>query len=93
MLQPMMQGLQTYFKDSFAFKAKLDTFVIPPRGRLFTCDADGMYPNIETDIAMASIATFLKDKATHTANEMIVRTIVRIFPYYHVVCTSLVCMF
>ena len=64
MLQPMMQGLQTYFKDSFAFKAKLDTFVVPPRGRLFTCDAEGMYPNIETDIAMTSIAAFLRDEAT-----------------------------
>ena len=48
MLQPMMQGLQTYFKDSFAFKAKLDNFVIPPRGQLFTCDAEEMYPDIET---------------------------------------------
>ena len=28
-----------------------------------------------------------------TANEMIVRMVVRIFPYYHAVCTSLVCMF
>ena len=47
----MMQGLQTYFKDSFAFKAKLDTFVVPPRGPLFTYDAEEMYPNIDTSIA------------------------------------------
>ncbi len=64
MLQPMMQGLQTYFKDSFAFKEILETFVVPLRGRLFTCDAEGMYPNIDTNIAMALLITYLESEET-----------------------------
>ena len=64
-LQPMMQGLQTYFKDSFEFKEILDNFVVPPRCRLFTCDAEGMYPpNIDTDTAMQLITEYLEDEET-----------------------------
>ena len=63
-LQPIMRGLKTYFKDSFELKKKLDTFVVPPGGLLFTCDAVGMYPNIDTNIAMARISAYLRDEAT-----------------------------
>jgi len=72
MLQPIAKTMPAYFKDSFALKDVLDNFVVPPRARIFSCDAQSMYPNIDTNTALADIAAFLRDDETQ-----------RRFPHYH----------
>lgn len=66
-LQPIAQGMSTYFKDSYTLKENvLDTFILHPGDRIFTSDAVGMYQNINTDAAMLLISDYLHDKNTQT---------------------------
>ena len=66
-LQPIAQGMATYFKDSYTFKeTMLDTFDLRPGDRIFTSDAVGMYQNIDTDTAMLTISQHLRDINTKT---------------------------
>ena len=60
MLQPIMQKMPTYFKDSFAFKELVSDLVVPIGGRLFTADAVQMYSYIDTDAALAVICPYLR---------------------------------
>lgn len=80
MLQPFSRDMPTYFKDSFALKKILDETVVPARARLFSCDAEAMYNNIDTDDALATIAAYLRDSETerrfdHYSPECLIRAI------------------
>ncbi|KAL7524256.1 hypothetical protein ACHAWF_000881 [Thalassiosira exigua] len=64
MLQPFAKAIQTYIRDSFELKAILARTRVPAGARLFTCDAKSMYTNIDTNIALARIAAFLRRELT-----------------------------
>ena len=72
MLQPIAQGMQTYLKDSFKLKKILDNTIIAPGARLFTCDAESMYTNIDTENALHIIAKLLHNPETQKK-----------YPHYH----------
>lgn len=69
--------MQTWFKDSFALKNKLDTLVVPHRALLFSCDATSMYTNIDTDAAFAVIAAFLRQEDTQRKFEYNAEALIR----------------
>jgi hypothetical protein len=59
-LQPLMKLLPSFIASSWELKNSLTALPPLPRSaRLFTCDAVGMYTNIDTDHALTVIATFL----------------------------------
>ena len=60
-LLPIAQRQQSYFENSFAMKEILDDMIIPPNGRLFSCDAVSMYTNIPTEPALNVIGNYLFD--------------------------------
>ena len=64
MLQPFAQDLPSFFKDSFELKKTLNTINVPPGARLFTCDAESMYTNIDTEAALTVISAFMIDPET-----------------------------
>ena len=72
MLQPFAKSMETYFKDSFELKSIIDQFIVPLGGRLFVIDAESMYTNIDTDVALLAIAEYLRDDETN-----------RQFSHYH----------
>ena len=63
MLQPIVQTMPTFFKDSYAFKDLVDGITVPIGGRLATADAVSMYTNINTNAALARICPYLEDNA------------------------------
>ncbi len=58
-LQPVVTSQPTYFKDSFALRRKLNTLVIPANASIFTYDAVSTYTNINIDVCLKCISTFL----------------------------------
>jgi hypothetical protein len=60
-LKPIVKQLPSYIASSFELKQRLQRLrFTPSRVSMFTCDAVSMYTNIETDHALAQIATFLR---------------------------------
>ncbi|KAL7539220.1 hypothetical protein ACHAWF_006335 [Thalassiosira exigua] len=64
MLQTFAKAVPAYPKDSFELKEMLLQKRVPPGARLFTSDAKSMYTNIDTDIALARIAAYLRLDST-----------------------------
>ncbi|KAL7538734.1 hypothetical protein ACHAXR_010424 [Thalassiosira sp. AJA248-18] len=54
--------MPTDFKDSFAFKERIDNMVVPPGTCVFAADAVSMYTNIDTNAALSVICPYLRDK-------------------------------
>lgn len=64
-LQPIVQELPFYFRDSFDLKELiLNPAIVPARSRVWASDAVGMYINIPTDPALVEIAAYLRDPET-----------------------------
>ena len=60
-LQPIAKKQQSYFQDTFALlKLLKDLPPLPPNASFFTCNAKSMYTNIDTDVALALIANYLR---------------------------------
>ena len=62
-LQKVVKTMRTYFKNSLELKKELCNMEIPDDCLLFTADAVSMYTNIPTDIAIKSIAIYLRENA------------------------------
>ena len=59
-LQPLAHSTPTFIKSSFDLKAKLARLPpLPPTARLFTSDAIGFYPNIDTKHGLSVLDRFL----------------------------------
>jgi hypothetical protein len=60
-LQPLVRKLPSFISSSFELKQCLDRLPqLPANARLFMFDAVSMYTSIDTDHALATIATFLR---------------------------------
>ena len=65
MLQPIMFAQRSYIRNSFELKDALTQLGrLPPGASLYTYDAIGMYPNIEPEECIATLATFLRRAST-----------------------------
>ena len=61
-LQPLCKALPCYIRDSSDFVLQLRSLpVLPPTAKLFTADAIGCYPNINTDHALSVLPQILPD--------------------------------
>jgi hypothetical protein len=60
-LQTLKPFVPTYVKDSQQVLDQTKNFVLPPNARLFTCDANSMYNNIDTEHAIEVITWWLND--------------------------------
>ena len=58
-LQPIAMAQKSYFKDSFALKALLDTLRLAPNECFWKADATAMYTNINTLPALSAISAYL----------------------------------
>jgi hypothetical protein len=52
-----------YFKSSQDLQTMLSTMVIPPHTFFFTAEAKSMYTNIDTNLALAYISSYIRDHA------------------------------
>ena len=81
MLQPIMFAQKSYIRNSFELKDVLTQLVRLPSGAsLYTYDAIGMYPNIEQEECITTLATFLRfastqEKFTHYRPEPLIQAI------------------
>ena len=65
MLQPIMFAQKSYIRNSFELKDALTQLGrLPPGASLYTYDAIGMYPNIEPDECITTLAAFLRRAST-----------------------------
>jgi hypothetical protein len=97
-LQPLMKTLPSFIASSWELKNSLEKLPsLPSHARLFTCDAVGMYTNIDTDHALAVIADFLDNhplavglpaNALVSALELVMRCNIFQFgdTYWHQLC-------
>jgi hypothetical protein len=60
-LQTLKPFVPTYVKDSQQVLDQTKNFVLPPNAKLFTCDANSMYNNIDTEHAIEVITWWLND--------------------------------
>jgi hypothetical protein len=60
-LQEIKQHVPTYLKDSQQVLDELKLIDLPPGAKLFTCDANSMYNNIDTEHAIEVITWWLND--------------------------------
>ena len=60
-LQKLKHLIPTYIKDSQQVLDEIKTIELPPNAKLFTCDANSMYNNIDTEHAITVISWWLKD--------------------------------
>ena len=72
MLHSIAQGMQTYLKYSLELKQILDNTTVTPGAWGFTCNAESMYTNIDTENALHIIAKLLHNPETQ-----------RKYPHYH----------
>ena len=63
-LQQLKSSVPTYVKDSQQVLDEVKTLNLPPTAKLFTCDANAMYNNIDTDHAITVISWWLTDLDT-----------------------------
>jgi len=64
LLRPMAQSQSSYFRDSTAFKQRLDKVCLPPNAQLFTMDATAMYSNICSEAALKVLSEYLRRPST-----------------------------
>ena len=60
-LQQLKLEVPTYIKDGQQLLNKINNLGIPPNAKLFTCDANSMYNNIDTEHAITVITWWLND--------------------------------
>lgn len=60
-LQQLLFSVPTYIKDSQQVLDEVKNLNLPPGAKLFTCDANAMYNNIDTDHAIEVITWWLRD--------------------------------
>ena len=58
-LQQLLFSVPTYIKDSQQVLDEVKNLNLPPGAKLFTCDANAMYNNIDTDHAIEVISYHL----------------------------------
>lgn len=63
-LQKLKSTVPTYVKDSQQVLDEIKTLTLPPNAKLFTCDANAMYNNIDTEHAIEVISWWLNDLKT-----------------------------
>ena len=61
-LQPIVQDQALYFKNSVELKTELEALALPANASLFTYDAVGMYPSIDTADCLARLTGYLSQK-------------------------------
>ena len=54
--QKLKHLIPTYIKDSQQVLDEIKTIELPPNAKLFTCDANSMYNNIDTEHAIRVIS-------------------------------------
>ena len=64
MLQPIVKAQEAYFKDTFELKQILDRLEPGSSWRLGTFDAVSMYTNIDPDVCIARLSSYLRDPVT-----------------------------
>ena len=60
-LQQLKTTVPTYVKDSQQVLDQTKSFTLPPNAKLFTCDANSMYNNIDTEHAIEVISWWLNN--------------------------------
>ena len=60
-LQKLKHSVPTYIKDGQQVLDELRELNIPPGSKLFTCDANSMYNNIDTEHSIEVITWWLND--------------------------------
>ena len=68
-LQTVAKSFDSYVESSFSLLHEIKDMHIPSNARLFTCDANSMYTNIDTDSAITAIEDYL------TANQHLFPTL------------------
>jgi hypothetical protein len=63
-MKELLPLVQSHVKNSFTALAELKNLFIPNNALLFAADATSMYTNIEIDIGMSAIRSFLEDNKT-----------------------------
>ena len=64
LLRPIAQSQSSYFRDSTAFKQRLDKVCLPPNAQLFTMDATAIYSNICSEAALKVLSEYLRRPST-----------------------------